>query len=71
MSWMIHFSGKDFGPISDETYGNLVKRLTDASEGVGGVHHVGYEFGLEDSPRDETFGFFWTPGAPIAFTRIR
>lgn len=70
MSWMIHFNGKDYGPVSDDEYEELLKRLTDASEGVDDTHHVGYELKSVGAVHDKRVGFFWTPGAPISFTYI-
>lgn len=70
MSWKVHFNGEDYGPIPDEEYEKLLKLLVDASEGVDGVHHVGYQLKSVDTVSGKRVGFFWTPGAPISFTHV-
>lgn len=70
MSWMIHFSGKDFGPITDELHTRIVSDLETIANGGTGRSHAVIELDSPDSTGPDC-ELFWTPGAPIAFTRIR
>ena len=72
MSWMIHFNGEDYGPLTDGQYNDFRIRLNKVSVSGGGV---GFRFPIGDGV--DAVGtavgvreFFWTPGAPISFTHL-
>lgn len=71
MSWMIHFNGQDFGPMSDADYNELRVRMNRVAASGGG--YVGWpERSVGEIPSSgvAVSEFLWTPGAPISFTHV-
>lgn len=75
MSWMVHFNGEDYGPLTDSEYVAMRRNLNATSQ--GGCY--GFRFpavsnddiaSVETSTGVVVREFFWTPGAPISFTHI-